>query len=93
MPSSPGAARPVTPAHHRVDNLRATLHHTQRQAVGGRDHDEALGRGRDAQRGADLPPDEGLRVKGCKEMPKLVAALRRHIGAAVAPSYETEKVA
>ncbi len=33
------------------------------------------------------------RVKGCKDMPKLVEALRRHVGADVIPSCETEKVA
>lgn len=33
------------------------------------------------------------RVKGCKEMPKLVEALRRHVSAAVTPPCENEKVA
>ena len=32
------------------------------------------------------------RLKGCKDMPKLVAALGRHTGA-VTPSCETEEVA
>lgn len=33
------------------------------------------------------------RVKGCKEMPKLVDALRRHVDPAVTPSCENERVA
>jgi hypothetical protein len=33
------------------------------------------------------------RVKGCKEMPKLVEALRRHVDAAVTPSWDNERAA
>ncbi len=33
------------------------------------------------------------RVKGCKDMPKLVDALRRHVDPAVTPSCENERVA
>ena len=33
------------------------------------------------------------RVKGCKEMPKLVEALRRHVDPAVTPSRDNERAA
>ncbi len=40
-----------------------------------------------------LNAEQGFRrVKGCKEMPKLVEALRRHVGG-VTPTCENEKVA
>ncbi len=44
----------------RDDDLGRPHHHPQREALARRHHDQALGRGRDAQRRTQLPTGEGL---------------------------------
>ena len=58
---------------HRVDDLRRAHHHGTREALERRLNEEALGRA------GMLEAERSFRrVKGCKEMPVLVATLRRH---------------